>query len=74
MAGSKSMRLEASGPGVANRRFTMTVPGDDTAHALKAPLPSSGAGFTKVRVFPVKTNAFVFERLQLCQQPEDILK
>lgn len=72
--GSKSVTLEASGPGVANRRFTMTVPGDDTAHVLKTPLPSSGAGFTKVRVFPGKTNAFVFERLQLCQQPENILK
>ena len=73
-AGSKSVTLEASGSGVANRRFTMTVPGDDTAHALKTPFPSSGAGFTKVRIFPGKTNAFVFERLQLCQQPEDILK
>lgn len=73
-AGSKSVTLEASGPGVATRRFTMTVPGDDAAHALKTPLPSAGAGFTKVRVFPGKSNAFVFESPQLCRQPEDILK
>ena len=73
-AGSKSVVLEASGPGVANRRFTMAVSGDDSAHALKTPLPSAGTGFTKVRVFPGKSNAFVFDSPQLCRQPEDILK
>jgi alginate O-acetyltransferase complex protein AlgJ len=73
-AGSKSIVLEASGPGAATRRFTMSVAGDDVAHAVKAPLPSVGSGFTKVRVFPGKTNAFVFETPQICRQPEDILK
>ena len=73
-AGSKSIILEASGPGVATRRFTMTVPGDDAAHALKTPLPSAGEGFTKIRIFPGKSTAFVFENPQLCRQPEDILK
>lgn len=73
-AGSKSVTLEASGPGVATRRFTIAVPGDDAAHALKTPLPSTGAGFTKVRVFPGKSNTFVFNSLQLCRQPEDLLK
>lgn len=73
-AGSKSVTLEASGPGVATRRFTMAVPGDEAAHAFKTPLPSAGAGFTKVRIFPGKSNAFVFENPQLCRQPEDILK
>ena len=73
-AGSKSVTLEASGPGVATRRFAMTVPGDDVAHTLKTPLPSVGAGFTKVRVFPGKSNAFVFDSLQMCRQPDDLLK
>ena len=73
-AGSKSVTLEASGPGVATRRFTMVVPGDDAVHTLKTPLPSTGSGFTKVRVFPGKSNAFVFDSLQLCRQPEDLLK
>ena len=73
VVGSKSVILEASGPGVATRRFTMTVPGDDVAHALKTPLPSAGAGFTKVRIFPGKSSAFTFDRLQLCRQPEDLL-
>jgi alginate O-acetyltransferase complex protein AlgJ len=73
-AGSKSVVLEASGPGVANRRFTMAMSGDDAAHALKTPLPSAGAGFTKVRIFPGKSNAFVFESPVLCRQPEDLLK
>lgn len=73
-AGSKSVVLEASGPGAATRRFTMPVSGDDAAHPLKAPLPSAGSGFTKVRVFPGKTNAFVFDTPRICRQPEDILK
>ena len=71
---SKSVTLEASGPGVATRRFTMAVPGDDAAHAFKTPLPSAGAGFTKVRIFPGKSNGFVFDSLQLCRQPADLLK
>ncbi len=73
-AGSKSLTIDGSGAGVATRRFTMTVPGDDEAHALKTPLSASGSGFTKIRIFPGKTSAFVFDSLQLCRQPEDILK
>ena len=73
-AGSKSVVLEASGPGAATRRFTMAVSGDDAAHALKAPLPSAGGGFTKLRVFPGTTSAFVFDTLQVCRQPQNILK
>lgn len=73
-AGSKSVILEASGPGVAARRFTLNVPGDDAAHVLKAPLPSNANGYTKVRIYPGKTNAFALQGLQVCRQPEDLLK
>lgn len=73
-AGSKSVILEASGPGLAARRFTLNVPGDDAAHALKAPLPSNANGYTKVRIYPGKTNAFALQGLQVCRQPEDLLK
>ena len=72
--GSKSMTLEASGSGVATRRFTMVVPGDDVPYHLKSPLPSAGPGFTKLRVFPGKNSAFVFDSLQMCRQPDDLLK
>ena len=72
--GSRSVILEASGPGATTRRFTVTVPGDDLVHALKTPLPSAGSGFTKVRIFPGKSTAFVFDSPQLCRQPEDLLK
>ena len=72
--GSKTLTLEASGPGVPARRFTLTVPGDDVAHALKMPLPSSGAGFTKVRIYPGKSNSFSFQGLQICRQPEGLLR
>ncbi len=73
-AGSKTMTLEASGPGVATRRFTLNVPGDDAAHAVKTPLPSNGAGFTRVRIYPGKSNSFAFQGLQICRQPDDLLR
>ena len=63
-AGSKSMVLEASGPGVATRRFTVNAAGDDAPHAFRTPLPSKGNGFTKVKIFPGKTNAFAFQGVQ----------
>ena len=72
--GSKTITLEGSGPGVATRRFTLNVAGDDMAHALKTPLPSNGNGFTKVRIFPGKSNGFTLQGLQVCRQPEDLLK
>ena len=72
--GSKTITIEGSGPGVATRRFTLNVPGDDIAHALKTPLPSSGNGFTKVRIFPGKTKHASLQGLRVCRQPEDILK
>lgn len=72
--GSKTIIIEGSGPGVATRRFTLNVPGDDVPHALKTPLPSNGNGFTKVRIFPGKTNIFSLQGIQVCRQPEDLLK
>ena len=73
-AGSKTMILEGSGPGVTARRFTINVAGDEAAHALKTPLPSSGNGFTKLRIYPGKTQSFALQRLKVCRQPEDLLK
>lgn len=73
-AGSKTITMEGFGPDVATRRFTFNVPGDDAAHALKTPLPSKEKGFTKVRIFPGKSNGFALRNLQVCRQPEDLLK
>jgi len=72
--GSKSMVLEASGPGVAARRFNLSMPGDDMAHALKTPLPSAGNGYSKVRFYPGKSNGFAVQGVQVCRQPDDILR
>jgi len=72
--GSKSMILEASGTGVATRRLNLNMPGDDTVHALKTPLPSAGNGYSKVRVYPGKSNGFVVQGVQVCRQPDDILR
>lgn len=72
--GSKSLVLEASGAGVETRKFTVPVAGDGAAHALRAPLPSAGKGFTKLRIFPGKSSAFAFKDVQVCRLPEDLLK
>lgn len=73
--GSKTVTLEASGPGVAVRKFTLPVAGDDLAHSFKAPLPPKGkAGYTKVKLYPGKTSGFEFKGLNVCQQPADLLK
>jgi hypothetical protein len=68
------MVLEASGAGIETRWFDVPVPGDGAEHVLKTPLPSGGKGFTKLRIFPGKSSAFVFKGLQVCRQPEDLLK
>jgi len=72
--GSKNLVLEASGEGVETRWFDVPVPGDGAEHVLKAPLPSGGKGFTKLLIYPGKSRAFVFKGLQVCRQPEDLLK
>jgi len=73
-AGSKTLILEGMGPGVTTRRFTLNVPGDEAPHMLKTPLPSSGRGFSTVRIYPGKSDGFTFKDLKICRQPEDLLK
>ncbi len=72
--GSKSVVLEASGTGATTRRFNLNVPGDDAAHVLKTPLPSSGNGYSKVRFYPGKSSGFTVQGVQLCRLPDDILR
>ena len=72
-SGSSSITLEASGPDVPTRQFTLTVFGDSAEHAFKYPLPSNGKGYTKVRILPGKTSGFSFQGLQICRLPDDLL-
>ena len=72
--GSKMVTLEASGPGVATRKLSVAVAGDDGAHAFKSPLPSAGAGYTRVKLLPGKASKVAVTALQVCRQPEDLLK
>ena len=72
--GSKSLVLEGSAPGGGSRRFTMETVGDGTLRNLKTPLPSNSNGFTKVRIYPGKSDGFVFTELMVCRQFEDLLK
>jgi alginate O-acetyltransferase complex protein AlgJ len=71
--GTNTLILEGSGPGETTRRFTLSIAGDDAAHALKSPLPSNGRGFTKLRIFPGKSQSFSLQGLKVCRQPEDLL-
>jgi len=71
--GSKLVSVEASGPGVTTRRFTLTVAGDELEHNFKMPLPSLGAGYTKFRLFPGQTDKFTMKQLVVCEQPADLL-
>jgi alginate O-acetyltransferase complex protein AlgJ len=72
--GSKSLTLEGSGAGAVTRRFSLTVAGDDLPHAVKMPLPSSASGFTRVKIFPGNSSGFALQNLQVCRQPDDLLK
>lgn len=72
--GPKVVTLEGSGAGGAARRFVYGVAGDDAPHAFKAPVPSHAQGFSKVRIFPGKSNRFALQDLQVCHQPGDLLK
>jgi len=70
--GSKLVSVEASGPGVVTRRFTLSVVGDELAHNFRMPLPSLGAGYTKFRLFPGQTDKFNMQQLAVCEQPADL--
>ncbi len=72
--GPKSVTLEGIGVGAAARRVVVGVAGDDAPHAFKVPLPSAGKGFTKVRLFPGKSNGLTLQGLQICRQPENLLQ
>lgn len=73
-AGSKTLVFEASGSDVKTKRFTVNVAGDEFAHALRVPLPSNGAGYTKVKILPGITNKFELHNLEVCRQPEGLLQ
>lgn len=74
--GSVAVTLEGSGTSTKARKFSVTVAGDDAAHNLRIPLIATGGsrGFTKVRLYPGKTNGFALHDVQVCRQPDDLLK
>ena len=74
VAGSKTITIEASGNGATTRKFTLPVAGDDAEHNLRTALLSKGKGFTKIRLFPGTATSFSLKDVQLCAQPEDLLR
>jgi alginate O-acetyltransferase complex protein AlgJ len=75
LSGAKTLTLEASGPQVATRKFTLPVAGDDSEHAFRAPVVSADGkgGFTRLRLSAGTAKAFAMQDLQLCRQPADLL-
>ena len=71
---SKSITLEAIDSDAKMLQFKIDVAGDRAEHAFRLPLPINNKGYTKVRIFPGKTSGFSFQDLQVCKQPEDLLK
>jgi alginate O-acetyltransferase complex protein AlgJ len=71
---SNKVILEAIGNSGERRKFEMPFVGDGVAHKLRTPIPSKGEGFTKVRIFPGRGTEFTFKDLQICRQPDDLLK
>jgi len=72
--GPKLVTLEGSGAGVASRQLVYPVAGDDASHVFKVTVPSATKGFSKVRIFPGKSNGFALQNLQVCRQPAELLK
>lgn len=71
--GSKSLTVEASGPGVPTKKFMLDLAGDENEHALKTPLFSKTKGYTKVRLYPGDTKGFALKGLGMCRQPDGLL-
>lgn len=71
--GSKSMTVEASGPGTPARKFTVVLAGDDGEHNFRLPILKAGGGYNKVKLYPGATSAFSFKNLQVCSQPAGVI-
>ena len=66
--GSEEVTLEASGPGVPTRKFTVKVAGDDTDHAFKTPLALTDKGINRLRIYPGTTRDFALGDIEVCRQ------
>jgi alginate O-acetyltransferase complex protein AlgJ len=73
-SGSRQIAIEASGPSLPAKRMTVTMAGDDAPHALKVPVAPGAAGYTRIRVYPGKTDKFSLAQAKLCRLPEELLK
>ena len=71
--GTKGLTLEVIGSGGDARRISFSASGDARDHVLRAALPSGGAGYAKVRLFPGKTDKFSLSQISVCAQPGDLL-
>jgi alginate O-acetyltransferase complex protein AlgJ len=72
--GSGRVSLEATNTGKESRKFDVPVAADGSEYLLKTPLPSHGKGFTRLRIYPGKNEAFTLNGLHVCRQAEDLLK
>ena len=71
--GTKGVALEVIGAGGQSRRIPVSAPDDARDHVFRAALPSGGGAWSKVRLYPGKTESFSFSQLSVCAQPGDLL-
>lgn len=71
--GSRTLVVEGVGEG-SGHRLSFEVAGDGQPHMLKTPLLFPKGGVSRIRLFPGKTTGFSMENLQVCRQPENLLK
>ena len=71
--GAKGMALEVIGAGGQTRRISVNPSGDARDHVFRAALPAGGGPWSKVRLYPGKTDKFSLSQIAVCAQPGDLL-
>lgn len=72
-SGAKTMTLEIFGANGESRRIPVSLPTDARGQLLRAALPGGTTGYSKVRLFPGKTDKFSVSQIAVCAQPDGLL-
>ena len=71
--GAKGMALEVVGAGGQTRRISINAAGDARDHVFRAAFLANGGAWSKVRLYPGKTDKFSLSQISVCAQPGDLL-
>ncbi len=73
-SGAQAVTLEIFGANGESRRIPVSLPADGRGQLLRAALPGGSAGYSKVRLFPGKTDKFSVSQIAVCAQPDGLVK